>query len=692
MKKVTPVLKLNRLISTSILTLIGVLAISPALADVVYVTSMVQGCTATTVCGNVNTNGTYSEVNLTLGVTGIKGTAPDRPVTPTASRAYLSGTSLTDTTAGVDIKPTLAIPGGVYQIDYNWNGTAGNASTNVILTVSSADGTLSTNSTPIFQRSFANTTVKAASWLLLGYITNNPNVTQPTISFRYESGEVNATLQNRLLFDCWRFTLVEPCLFVPTVGVTGPLATNLNEVVVTGVSSNATTVTVYQNSGSGMVQIGTKATGVTEGNNTVTVSGLVKGAKVAATQTIGAQQGCVPTAGTTVGGGPNPRVRAVFSIRETSSIGPVGEPGDTTSGNIHFLGASGVLSGSPTNGPVLNPSTNWQTLSLKRGNETVGDSANVTGVPVSGSGYAADAQAMLEVYAFRTIRGTNIYSLTAALSPQVTSNNTFNVNWSWDPVAGAHGYRLVWSFSNTYMDVSGNVTNFLDSGPPVSSPPVLQPNAMQTDTSVQWAPSANLNFDSLPGEWGILESINFAIHDLTDTGPYDLYIDNVQNGTTIFRDFEASAAGDQDVGFRNPGFSGSTGGNILSAPDISIVTDTVADTGTKSLRVRFQWSGTEPTKWLRLTTSGVGNPQVFLNDPISVRLLLLPAGVTPGVPTLPAISISRSGSDVILNWTGAHNLQAAPVVSGPYTNVPGVTVGPYTNSATDSQMFFRLSN
>jgi hypothetical protein len=45
-----------------------------------------------------------------------------------------------------------------------------------------------------------------------------------------------------------------------------------------------------------------------------------------------------------------------------------------------------------------------------------------------------------------------------------------------------------------------------------------------------------------------------------------------------------------------------------------------------------------------------------------------------------------------LNWTGAHNLQAASVITGPYTNVPSVTIAPYTNTFAEPQKFFRLAN
>jgi hypothetical protein len=673
------------------------IASSSALADVVYVTSMIQGCTATSVCGAVQTDGTYVETGITLGVTGIKGGAPGRPVTPTASRAYLSGTVFTSTDGGCDIRPTLAVPGAVYQIDYNWNATAANSSTNVVLSVSSTDGVLSTNSTPLMQRSFADVTAEANSWLFMGYITNNPGVTQPLISFRYQSGTVQATGGNRLLFDCWRFTLAQPCLSVAPVNVTGPLATNLNQVVVSGVSGSATAVTVYQDSGAGFVQVGTKTTGVVAGNNTVTVSGLVKGAKVGATQTISSQEGCTPTDGPIVGGGANPRVRVVFSIRETSSTGPVGSAGDSTSVNIHFLGASGVLSGSPTNGPVPNPSTSWQTVSISHAPEGVLDSANVVGAAANGPGYAASDAVDLQVYPYKTFHGVTIYSTNAAQSvSSVTSNDVFSVNWTWSAVAGADGYRILHQVNNAgfgeYLDVPSN--SYTDTNAGWLAGPDVSTITTPHDASIQWNPTANTSPDVIGTPWGILESINFAIDDLTDTGPYDLYIDNVANGNTVFQDFEGAVAGATGVGFRQPSFSGTTGGNILDLPNESTVSNGAADTGTKSLRIRFQWNGTNSTKWLRLTTSGAGNPQVFLGDPVSIRILLLPVNAVPVAPPPPTLSVSQSGGNAVLDWTGAHNLQAAPIVTGPYTNIPGVTTGPYTDidTATTLQRFFRLRN
>jgi len=48
------------------------------------------------------------------------------------------------------------------------------------------------------------------------------------------------------------------------------------------------------------------------------------------------------------------------------------------------------------------------------------------------------------------------------------------------------------------------------------------------------------------------------------------------------------------------------------------------------------------------------------------------------------------GGSLILNWSDpAFNLQSASAAIGAYTNIPDAT-SPYTNSASGTQMFFRL--
>src|SRR5690606_11913708 len=97
------------------------------------------------------------------------------------------------------------------------------------------------------------------------------------------------------------------------------------------------------------------------------------------------------------------------------------------------------------------------------------------------------------------------------------------------------------------------------------------------------------------------------------TGPFNIYIDNIQNGTNVFQTFETEPSGTQGYAFQAPSFSGSTSANILSSPNLGMITNITADTGENSLNVQFQWSSTAPSRWLRLTCSAAGaaaNPLV----------------------------------------------------------------------------------
>jgi hypothetical protein len=247
-------------------------------------------------------------------------------------------------------------------------------------------------------------------------------------------------------------------------------------------------------------------------------------------------------------------------------------------------------------------------------------------------------------------------------------------------IGGAPGDGPVIYPSNAWQTVT------LQRGPDYLNP---------TNSSIKWNdvsgnPAGTVNDIVTP--WGILEAIAIAIDDLTDTGPYDLYIDNLQNGSTVFQTFEGAVAGTTGYAFRSPDFSGSTSGYILSSPAQATVSNAAADTGTKSLRVQFQWNGTNDNKWLRLTTYALGDPMVNLSDPISIRVLLLPPGSTPTPPTPPKLSVAKVAGQVVLNWPGAHNLQTATAVPGPYTNVTSVIDGPYTNTFLEPLRFFRLAN
>ena len=56
-----------------------------------------------------------------------------------------------------------------------------------------------------------------------------------------------------------------------------------------------------------------------------------------------------------------------------------------------------------------------------------------------------------------------------------------------------------------------------------------------------------------------------------------------------------------------------------------------------------------------------------------------------------ALIFQKLNNNVVLSWTNSgFNLQSAPAVTGPFTNLPAAT-SPYTNPLTVPQQFFRLN-
>jgi hypothetical protein len=676
--------------------------------EIVYVTACVSNCVSTTACGsgpnqdfNLVGNLVYQDEGSFGAYTSAKAGTPDKAVVP-GSRYHSNSFSNSTPDLGIVLSPSLAVTGGVYKVYHVYSSTANNVSTNVIIGFTNVEGcTISWTTTDKFQRKYGQPSPQ--QWQLLGFLTNNADTSFPRIRLYFVDGVVNAGALQRFMIEQFKFEYYEPCTDVPVVGVTGPLATNIPAVVVTGVSNAATAVTVYQDSGAGMVKIGELTSGVVGGNNTVPVTGLVKGAQVAATQTIEGTEGCKPTMGVRVGGGANPRLRLALSIKEnptaTGPVGANGAAGATTT--IHFIPATNVLGGScPADGLLtVYPSNDWQTVTVPLGKDTIGDPASASGVATAGSGYYANDSVNIRVYAYRIVPGSGatVYSATPAESAQVTSTDAFVVNWTWAAVAGADGYRVFRQVNYSggfyeYVDVVG--TSYADSNSGwlfwVGDP---MPTAVQKMPSIQWNPTVG-NPNNIAGEWGILESIAFVSDDETDNGPFDIYIDNLANGTNgVFQDFEGFVAGTgAGVVFNQPSYSGTTSANLLTAPNVAEISNLAADTGTKSIRVRWQFTSGATNLWMRFNTfntSVMPNPLINLNEPLSFRLLIQPVGATPVPPPPPTLSAAKVGSDVVLDWEGTHRLQASPNVSGPYSNT-GVTNGPWTNNLPDPVMFFRL--
>jgi hypothetical protein len=204
-----------------------------------------------------------------------------------------------------------------------------------------------------------NSASSANIWASVCWLTNNVGVTNPSIQFLKVSG-----VNNRIYADCVRFTKVDQCQNTAAVGTTGPISTNVLFVTVTGVSASAAAVKVYQKVGAGSATlIGTLTTGIVAGDNSVPVSGMVKGAQVVATQTLNSQEGCVTFPGKVVGGGPNPRIRVSWDMRSAGDSGPIGTAGAGTGGGLFFM--PGIANSTTIGGGiVVNTNTCWQTVKI----------------------------------------------------------------------------------------------------------------------------------------------------------------------------------------------------------------------------------------------------------------------------------------------------------------------------------------
>ncbi|MEO6036700.1 MAG: hypothetical protein ABIQ35_15725, partial [Verrucomicrobiota bacterium] len=79
-------------------------------------------------------------------------------------------------------------------------------------------------------------------------------------------------------------------------------------------------------------------------------------------------------------------------------------------------------------------------------------------------------------------------------------------------------------------------------------------------------------------------------------------------------------------------------------------------------------------------------------------LMTAPAGTTfrgltfaPTAPVgAPVLSIAKSGSDVVISWSGGGTLRSSATVTGPYNPVAGAPTSPYATSPTNSA-FYRVS-
>jgi hypothetical protein len=169
---------------------------------------------------------------------------------------------------------------------------------------------------------------------------------------------------------------------------------------------------------------------------------------------------------------------------------------------------------------------------------------------------------------------------------------------------------------------------------------VVQPSTCWQTVKIdpRTAPQSSIWSGSWPGQtspdplpWAELECFALCIDDLTDTGPFAIYIDNLANGTTMIQDFE-DRTNNESVLFVRPNTAGFPLGMLINPPNIASVSTNNSSGGTNSEFVEYQFANTATGNWVRLFTGGTSGsyPQIDMTQPIYFDILVLPLGQTNG--------------------------------------------------------------
>ena len=186
-----------------------------------------------------------------------------------------------------------------------------------------------------------------------------------------------------------------------------------------------------------------------------------------------------------------------------------------------------------------------------------------------------------------------------------------------------------------------------------------------------------------------LEGLVFSI-DSSDTGPYDVYVDAIMNGTNVVEDFESYGTGTTNT-FNTPNLAGAppAASTYLTSPNSSTISTNYAYSGTNSCRIRWQFADGTPIRWSHIianATTGKRYPQLDTHLPITLRVLVLPVGTTYSHAFNGTVG-SVTNSPAVVYPGGSVALGVPVTGSGPYTYqwsenggaIGGATDQTYTN-------------
>jgi hypothetical protein len=183
-----------------------------------------------------------------------------------------------------------------------------------------------------------------------------------------------------------------------------------------------------------------------------------------------------------------------------------------------------------------------------------------------------------------------------------------------------------------------------------------------------------------------LESLAFSM-DAADSGPYDIYVDSIMNGTNVIEDFEGRAT-DAGVTFSSPNAASVPSASAYyntTATNSSLVSTNYAFDGTNACRVQWQFSDNSNIRWAHVLASratGKTYPMLDVHQPVTVKFLVLPAGVTTAHKFNGTVGAITNAS--VSYAAGTNTFGVTVTGSGPYTyQWYADSYGGFINGATD---------
>jgi hypothetical protein len=271
-------------------------------------------------------------------------------------------------------------------------------------------------------------------------------------------------------------------------------------------------------------------------------------------------------------------------------------------------------------------------------------------------------------------------------NPTISVSLAFWMNPSFQgPVGTTPTNSLV---TNYFLKATGLIANFGTA--PLGGQLLFSDQCWQTVTFDHlndpgiFVSSGTTAFDNNP--FSALEGLEFSISDL-DSGPYEIYVDQIKNGDVVIEDFEGYQNGTTNT-FVAPrqASSPSAAATYLGSPNSALISQNNAFDGTNSLRVQWQFVDNDNKRWAHVlanATTGKRYPQIDNTKPVTVRYLVLPVGQTTNKLHFATYPVNQTKTT---NETATFSVTAAG--EGPFTyqwsfeggSIDGATDSSYTRS------------